>query len=229
MDNQKWYCDPAWITIVIAFFSTLFLGFIAIFQNWIRSWFRKPELKITIRKEPPDCHKAVFRNPQTGAFISDSYYMRFKIENVGNYQMEQVEVMAVEIEQKDSDDQYKKKKDFLPMNLVWSYYRFATMSVIQPKLFKHCDLGHIIKSEKAELEKFGKTRVSNVVFRLDVAKPTFIGSHILEPGNYKIKIKIAANNLKPKTTIYNLAFKDEWLDDEKDMFTRNISIREISS
>jgi len=29
------------------------------------------------RKEPPDCHKAVFRNPQTGAFISDSYYYAF--------------------------------------------------------------------------------------------------------------------------------------------------------
>ena len=227
MDNQKWYCDPQWVAIIIAFFSTLFLGFIAIFQDWIKSWFRKPKLKISIRKEPPDCHKAVFRNPQTGEFICDSYYMRFKVENDGNYQMENVETMAVEIEQKDSSGIYKKKKDFSPMNLVWSYYRIVPMSVIQPNLFKHCDLGHIKKSEDVALEKFGKAKSSNIVFLLDVAKETFIGSHILEPGDYKIKIKIAANNLKPKTIVYNLAFKDEWTDDEKEMLAKNISIKEI--
>ena len=228
MDTQKWYCDPEWITIIIAFFSTLFLGFIAIFQNWIRSWFRKPKLKISIKKEPPDCHKAVFRNQKTGEYICDSYYFRFKVENVGNYQMENVEAMAIEIEQKNSSGQYEKKKDFLPMNLVWSYYRSIPMSVIQPKLFKHCDLGHILKSEYADLERFGKTRSSNVVFLLDVAKETFIGAHILEPGDYKIKIKVASNNLKPKTKVYNLVLKDEWLDDEITMFARNIVIREIS-
>jgi hypothetical protein len=64
------------------------------------------------------------------------------------------------------------------------------------------------------------------VFQFDVAVIPNTGSHILLPGDYKIKIIFAANNLKPQRKIYNLIIKDIWTDDEKEMLTKNISIYE---
>ena len=227
MDNQNSYCYPEWVAIFVAFFSILFLGFIAIFQDWIRSCFRKPKLKISIKLEPPDSHKIAFRKRETGEFVCDSYYFRFNIENEGNCHMEDVDVIATEKWQKNEDGKYEKDHNFLPLNLVWSHIRKQTMPRIYRQLFKYCDFGHIIESKYANLERFGIPQSSKIIFRLDVAIEPNTGSHIIKPGDYKIKIKIAANNLKPKTKIYNLIFKDEWLDDEREMFAGNISIKEI--
>ena len=227
--KTPWYENPQWWAAIATFVVAAIALVLAIFQDKLRSLLQKPILEIGIKKEPPDCHKAVFRNPQTGDFLYDCYYFRFKVENTGNYQMEDPEIMVIEIEERLLDGTYHKRSDFLPMNLVWSYYRTVTMPKIQPKLFKHCDLGHIVKAEDANLENYGKTKSSNIVFILDVARQTFIGAHILEPGDYKIKIKFAANNLKPESKIYNLIIKDEWSDIEEEMLKRNVSIREIGA
>ena len=184
----------------------LILGIVGIFQDWIRSLFKKPELKTSIKLEPPDCHKIAIRNSQTGQFVCDSYYFRFWVKNIGNYQMEEAEAMATEL--------YKK------VNIKYEKVK------IQPKLFKHLDLGHIVKNEFANLNLFGLNSTSNIVLILDVEVPPNTGSHIIFPGDYKIKIVLAANNLKPVEKIYNIVIKDNWTDDEDDMLAKNVSIKE---
>lgn len=223
MSDQIWYQDPQWWAIFVA----LLLGVTGVFQDWIRGLFRNPKLELSIKKAPPDCHKAVFRVLQTGQFRSYCYYFRFKVKNKGNYQMEDVEIMVDDVREKVPHGEYQNRTDFLPMSLNWSYYRSPTMPKIQPKFFKHCDLGYLIKADDANLEQFGKTKKTNVVFMIDLVKSTFIGSHILEPGEYKIKINVGANNLKPIQKQFYLKFKDEWLDDEQEMFEKNVEIREI--
>jgi hypothetical protein len=227
--KSPWYENPQWWSAIATFFVAIIALILAIFQDWLRSLFQKPELQMGIKKEAPDCYKAIFRNPQTGEYLHDCYYFRFKVDNTGNYQMEDAEIMIIEIEERLLDGKYHKRTDFLPMNFVWSYYRTLTMPKIQPKLFKHCDLGHIMKAEDANLENFGKTKSSNIVLILDVVRPTFIGAHILEPGDYNIKIKFAANNLKPELKIYNVVIKDEWTENEEEMLKRNVSIREMAA
>jgi|Deesub1362A_J573_1020465.scaffolds.fasta_scaffold11554_1 hypothetical protein len=64
----------------------------------------------------------------------------------------------------------KKKKDFLPMNLVWSYHHNTIMPKIQPKLFKHCYLCHIVRAKDVRLELYGRTVSTNLVILLDVSK-----------------------------------------------------------
>jgi hypothetical protein len=123
--NNPWAVLIPLLAVVVA----LILGIIGIFQDWIRSWFRKPDLEVSLKLEPPDCHKIAMRDPKTGQHICDTYYFRFRVKNTGNYQMASVEAMVTDLYKK-SNDKYEKVRVFLPLNLVWSHYRNITMSKI---------------------------------------------------------------------------------------------------
>lgn len=229
MNNQNWYCNPEWVAIFITIFSVLFLGFIAIFQNWIRSWFYKPELKIEFELKSPYCHSV----PTQGGY--NTYYFRFKVKNKGNHQMEDVEVMAVELKKKRSDGRFEKEEQFLPLNLAWSHYRnpinpnlpMEIMPKIQPGLYKFCVLGFIEESKHLEKSRFKIRESSDVVFMLDTAIKPYSGEQILFPNyHYEITLKIAANNLKPQQKTFELFFRDDWIDDKEEiMFKKNVIIK----
>ncbi len=206
----------------------LFLGIVGIFQDWIRSWFRKPKLSVSIKVAPPDCHKTSFYRADIDRKISDTYYFRFRIENTGNYFAEDVEAMITGVYKKDSND-YAKLDNFLPLNLVWSHYRQITIPKIQPMLFKHLDFGYVLKSNTEYLKRFDIQSTSSVFFEFDVAVRPNTGSHILLPGDYRVKITFAGNNVKPVEKIYHLMIKDAWNDDEKEMLKNNIEIVEVES
>jgi hypothetical protein len=221
--NNPW---TVWIPL-LGVFAALFLG--AGGGDWIESWFKKPKLKISIKVAPPDCHKTFFNNSQTGQYLCDTYYFRFRVENNGNYYAENVEAMVFEVFKKENDgSNYNKIDTFLPLNIVWSHCRTITVSKIQPKLFKHLDLGYVIKSNFAGLERFRINSSSKIVFKFDVAVEPNTGSHILVPGDYKIKIIFAANNHKPVEKIYSLTIKDAGSDDEGEMLSSNVLIKEES-
>jgi len=222
--NNPWTVLVSLLGVLVA----LLLGVIGIFQDRIRSLFRRPKLDIYIKSEPPDCHKTSFRDSNTGRYICDTYYLRFRVENNGNHYAEDAEAMVVGV-YKRINDNYEEMKDFLPLNVVWSHYRKITMSKIQPKLFKHLDFGYILKADFVDLEKFGIDRSSNITFQFDVAVIPNTGSHILLPGDYKIKVVFAANNLKPIEKTYHLVIKDAWTDDEETMLRDNILIEEINA
>lgn len=216
--------DSQWWAIIVA----LLLGISGIFQDRIKRFFFKPKLNIYIKPYPPDSHKIQMRNPQTGQFICDSYYFRFRVENTGNEQLNDAEAIIAEVYKKEANGECKKLENFSPLNLVWLYSHNIVMPKIQPKLFKHLDFGHILKSEFANLNFFGLTENSKIVFLFDLAWKSDDGSHILFPGEYKITIKFAANNLSPITKNYHLVVADKWDDNEQKMMRENISIKEIN-
>jgi len=221
--NNPW---TVWVSL-FGVFVALLLGVVGIFQDWIRSRFRKPNLNVSIKVAPPDCHKTSFYRSDVDRKVCDTYYFRFRVENTGNFYAEDVEAMITEVYRKEGE-QYEKVTEFLPLNLVWSHYRQITIPKIQPKLFKHLDLGYIIKPENEYLTRFNITTQPNVIFELDVAVRPNTGSHILIPGDYKIKIVFAANNHRPVEKIYILTIKDIWNDDEQEMLNKNVSIKEES-
>jgi len=228
MTNQNWYCDPDWWAIIVGFFTALFLGFIAIFRDWIISWLKKPKLKISISPESPYIHSVPFsRKTEGGEFFYDSYYFHFKIENRGNFQIESANVIVSELSQRNEEGQYDINRDFLPLNLIWSHIGVITMPIIYQKTHRYCDFGYIIKSEYASLTRFGITQTSEVIFQLATHVAPNTGSHILKPGDYRIKIVVSGKNIKTQTKTYNLIFRDAWTDDEEEMLTQNITIEEL--
>ena len=223
--NQIWYQDFQFWAIIVA----LILGLAGIFQDRIRSVFLKPKMSIDIKLEPPDCHKNSINDKETGIKICDTYYLRFRIENNGNYQMDDVEAMVIGLVKKEPNEMYKKVKKFLPLNLVWSHYRTTSMKQIQAGVFKHLDLAHIIRSEFVRVEgPFKVTTGHEIIFVLDTAVTPNNNSNILLPGTYQIDFIFVANNLKPVYKKYEFIIANEWSDEEKIMLEKNISIKEIN-
>lgn len=214
-------------------FIALLVGILGIFQDRVRELFRKPELLVSLKLESPDCCNIpmdIYRNNQLYSRIK-CYYFRFKVENIGNFQMADVEAMVTDIYKKENNT-YKKVKSFLPQNLLWANIHTITMQKIQPELYKHLDFGHIIKSVDSKLLfNFSASIFQNskIVFIFDVAVAPNNLNHILEPGDYKLRIVFAANNMKSSEKFYHLFFKDYWSDNENIMFSNNILIEEIKN
>jgi hypothetical protein len=150
--------------------------------------------------------------------------------------MEDVEVMAVELYKIDSNNQEEKASYFPSLNLAWAHYvnpvnpnlLLETMSAIQPGLFKSCSIGYLAESRYIESERLIIRESSKVVFILSSVISPNSGEHILYPNHqYKLKIMIAGNNLKPREEIFHLMFIDRWPDDEKQAFNEIISLKKV--
>lgn len=217
--------DPQWCAIMVA----LLLGIVGIFQDWIRRFFWKPGLKINFRLSPPDSHKTYMRDMRTGQIKYPTYYLRARIENSGNFQLEDVEVVATEITKKRKNGKFIKIGDFLPLNLIWTVTHEITKLKIQPGLFKFLDFGHIEETKYKNISDFGFEYSSKVILELCTEIAPNTGSHLIFPGEYRIKLVIAANNLKPVTKIYSLIFADAWTDKQEEMLRKNILIEEKKS
>lgn len=217
-----WYLDPQYYTI----FTALLLGVVGIFQDKIRNWFFKPNISVDIKLEPPDCHKT-HKTDKQGYKLCDCYYFRFKVLNSGNYKLEDVEAMVVDISKKYPNGEYKKLYKFLPLNLLWSHYREVVMKSIQPGTFKHLDLGHVIETQFSLVEGFKIVGDSKITFVFDTSVSPNNGSSFISPGEYRFKIVFSANNIRPIYKTYEMVIADNWNDNEKIMLEKNISIKEI--
>jgi hypothetical protein len=136
----------AWATA----FATLFLAIVAIFQDKIRTWIKRPNLNAEIICAPPDCHYIKYNsvNIQTNQpMIIDSYFFRMRIINNGNSKANNVEVYAYKLEKKQIDNNYKEITWFLPLNLTWTHFGIPFIPAISPKMEKHCDLFLSLKPE----------------------------------------------------------------------------------
>lgn len=217
------YVEPGLTAATVA----LVLGIAGIFRENIHRVFFGPDLKLEICLEPPDCHKVELKGPQ-GERIDDTYYFRFKIENSGNREARNVQVMMTKLEL-EKNGEYETAKNFLPLNLVWAHYKRDTMQAIPADGFKHCDFGHILRGRYKDkvLRRFGLSQSANIIFKTDVVVEPNTGSHIILPGNYRISVHLSSTNCKSIQVTVELSIKDIWDDDEKRMLRENISIKRV--
>ena len=161
----------------------------------------------------------------------NTYYLRARIKNTGNYQLEDVEAMAIELTRKEPTGQFKNVENFLPLNLVWAHSRGKeiTKPKIQPKMFKFLDFGHISQFKDVDTRALGISAIGNTLLVLDVEVSPNTGSHLILPGEYRIKLVFAANNLSPINKIYSLIIADKWTEDQKEMLENYIFIKEEKS
>lgn len=214
--------NPQWWAVFVA----LLLGVVGIFQDSIKRKIWKPKLNVEFRLNPPDSHKIPMVN-QSREYMT--YYLRARVENTGNYQLEDVEAMAIELTKKEPDGQFKNIDNFLPLNLVWAHSHEITKPKIQPKMFKFLDFGHISHVKDENTKPLVHCVTSNILLALDVEVLPNNGSHLILPGEYRIKLVFAANNLGPVYKIYSLIIIDKWTEDQKEMLENNIIIKEETS
>lgn len=199
-------------------------AFVTIISNYIKKYYSRPKINISIQVEPPDCHKTKFGN------IIDTYYCRFKVENNGKTQANNVELMVSKLYKKKDDGKYKELKDITPLNLRWSYFNTPYVN-ISPNLFKHCDLIYIVKmiDIKAICPAYTPPKNCKVLFAFDFITKLNTFDFIREPGKYAIEVIASFSNCSENIKkFFRIEVKDIWYDNQDKMLKENIVIKPLN-
>jgi hypothetical protein len=220
--------------IALGTIGLFLVAIVGIFQDRIHAWLKHPNLNLSIDvSDPSDCHKTTLKivTPQ-GQIVTqaDCYYFRMGIENSGNQRAEYVEIFAKKLLKQGLDGEFETVRSFLPMNLLWSYYKKPFLEAISPGMTKHCDLGKIIDPNmRSQFPEENKPSLNlpanNTVFSLEVVVRTFTLNHLIAPGTYRLILQIAAANANPTIDTLEIVLTGNWYPNEQDMFGRGIGIR----
>jgi hypothetical protein len=231
INNIDW---PIWLTA----FGTIALAIVAIFQDIIRAWIKRPILNIEIKVKPPDCHKTYLFKPFPGTgegrvsdYYADCYYFRLRIINSGNCRAENVEVFASELTKKLADGTFERVNSFLPMNLLWAHIGTPFFN-ISHGMEKHCDLAHIVDPRKRHLFNGEENPLSNIGLKTFLSLDTIVKpntmSHLIEPGIYRMKLIVGSSNTNPKERVFEINHTGEWIEDENRMLQDGIAVKSIT-
>jgi len=207
--------------------GTLILAAVAVFQQTIRGWFYRPKFQVSIRSEPPDCHAVPFTKSD-GTFVADSIYLRIWVKNVGNATARNAEVYAEDLRRQRADGTWERVVEFPPMNLKWANIGKMYFPIIAPEMGKHCDLGHIADPSRRQLLAEDSPRLhlsdqqASLAFDLIIA-PNHKG-HIIGPGEYRLKILVAAENIRPIRKTVAISLRGLWDANEARMLRDGVGV-----
>ena len=206
---------------------------VATFQNKMQAWAMKPELDISIDLRPPDCFK-IPENivDQNGQVIGTGsvYYLRLKVINNGNQKAEKVEVFASKLMEEQGNHQWREVISFIPMNLVWANDHSVFYPIISPKMYRHCDLVHIIDPQKRILfmkedKKWDNVSAQETILSIDTYVKLSTLSSLYPPGRYRLIVLVGATNAKPVEKILEIKVNGSWYEDEEKMLGEGISVK----
>jgi hypothetical protein len=93
----------------------------------------------------------------------------------------------------------------------------------------YCDLAHISDpGHKAILQEDLPDIVTDAtipVLALELEAKPFSKGHLLEPGVYRLSLKLAASNYAPHDCVVEVDFKGKWIQDEEKMLSDGVGIR----
>ena len=120
---------------------------------------------------------------------------------------------------RDSDGSYREDKDFIPLNLVWSYRHIITTPVLEPDLPQHLDFCLCMKPWRGGsswLDFTTEVQPRQVATnRWPTRKPI---------GKYRAEIVVTAANAKAKPKTLEINFTGKWADDPVEMATRGLRV-----
>ncbi|MBI2849216.1 MAG: hypothetical protein HYX88_03700 [Chloroflexi bacterium] len=237
---MQFVVDPQWLTAygtIILAFGTAALAVVAVFQHQIRGWLTRPDLTLSITVSPPDCHKTLlFWQQAVGTLVSldtrvaEAYYFRLRIGNEGKTSARNVEVFGESLKLSRLDGTLETVDRFLPMNFLWANTKEVYFPSIAPKMWKHCDLGHIVDpKERREMPGEDDPNLplqpGQSVFSLELMVKPHTLSHLIPPGSYQLTVVAAAANADPVRKVIELGIPGTWHEDEADMLARGIGLR----
>jgi hypothetical protein len=113
------------------------------------------------------------------------------------------------------------------MNLKWANLDGSIYCpLIVPEMGKHCDLGHIVDPARRALVSEEAPRLSltaqqtSLAFDLMVA-PNHKG-HIVGPGEYRLDVLVAAENVRPIKRTITISVRGRWYSDEARMLRDSV-------
>jgi hypothetical protein len=208
---------------------------LALWGQQISQWFSHPELNLDAKVQQPDADKVrrqrLWSNGQA-IDLGESYYFRLAVTNTGNTAANDVQVFLSKVERL-YGEQSETVRRFTPMNLVWTNTdhllpkdRVTRSMLLAGMPPVYCDLVHIgePRSRAQANEDLPNVPPGKAVLGVDVEVPTYSKGHLLEPGNYRFSLALAASNRRPTHYVMEVSFSGEWLPDMEQMFRTGFKI-----
>ncbi len=208
-----------WAGAVATFLAVL----VALFKDSIREWWRKPELEITCRNEPPwTVRTPLFVHDAAGRLLwtGDSYWVRVKVENKGRTRAEKVQVSLSKLcysPGPDASSSEDSTRQHFPLNLKWSHYHVPILDGISPAMAALCDIIALSDPANPHIPKVANAPLNIAIgmLQLEVDLPPEFNS--LRPGYWKLCLRIAAANAKPIDKTLLFSHTGEWRQADTDM------------
>jgi len=235
----SWLCrlfTPEWLTAtgtilaaIGTFLAVIVAMLLALYGQRIGQVRFHPELNLDAKVQRPDADKVRrwcrFNGPQV-TDLGEYYYFRLAVTNTGNTAANDVQVFLSKVERLNGD-QTETVSRFTPMNLIWTNTEHlpakdrVTRSVLladTPPVY--CDLAHVGEPQWRELsrEDLDNVPAGKAVLGLDVEVTTYSKGHLLEPGNYRFSLTLAASNCRSTQYVMEVSFPGEWLPEMEEMF-----------
>jgi hypothetical protein len=214
--------------------GTLFVGLVALFKEEIQSFFFKPKFRVEVRTRPPFCVKTgsmVFgltpERIQELLWSGSIYYARLWVQNVGNRRAGSVEVFVTKVERITREGSYEPVEGFVPSNLRWANtdpFRPEIFYAMNPDMGRYCDLGAVVDPACNTLKEVAGVPKGTVTFDLVLQTPLPGDAHRLPPGDYRITLKISADNAKPLERSVNVSISGKWTEAEDTMFKKELGV-----
>jgi hypothetical protein len=215
--------------------GTLVLAFVALFQDFIRSWLTTPKLEIWTKSATPYCKKLLFIDKNTAQIRVDGYGLRIAVRNitpcfrVKNRAID-VEIFAAKLEKKAQDGSYYPVQGFDPMNLIWSD-SFVPFTIVSPGMERYCFVGRTLKpKDRHNFPAFHDQNlpVDKTCLKLDTVLARHTKEHIVGPGTYRLECLIGAANTKAVRKVFEINLSGNWYDDEVEMYEKGLNISMVN-
>ena len=208
---------------------TLFLGVCALLappiSKWVEHNMYAPKLEFSFRLAPPYCHRTRYNSGEP------VYYFRLRIDNIGNSQARNCEVVLEKIWIYENETP-REFPNFSPVNLIWVTGSVGTRVQyidINPKRSVFCDIGHIASPQHqttVELNHFiylPGGRRNHHCFMLELLQMFNAQPNCLHIGKYILEVGLYSENAKYRKACFEISWSGIWKDSEIEIF-REINI-----
>jgi len=222
----QWGTIADWVVAV----TTIVLAAVAVFQDWIRAIVFAPDLRVSLRTQPPDCVWVPFT--ASGRFFSNTIHVRLYVENAGHQAAVDVEVYAKALRCLEGGGRWRRVETFPPMNLIWADVGGLHVASMAPQTGRHCDLGHIMDPAERHLA----AKETNSSLNLTAAQTSFTFAlavqpnhkgDIVPPGTYQLDVVVAARNARTLRATLGIVVDGRWFKTEDQMLASGIHVEVV--
>jgi len=206
---------------LIASFTAIVTGILALLKEALWSWVKSPRLAIKFYPyDKRDCMTLTFNITQKGPYgqpveiKAPGQYFRLRVYNLGLGTAEDVEVTLEEVQRLEKGN-YIIDSEFMQLRLFWSHWKQTRYELSIPSgVYRHCDLGFIVHPDYDNKVSPPKDE-GRLQFWFEVIVRPTAGRTSLLPGTYKIKVSAFGRNASKVMKTLEFEWKGEW-DDKLD-------------
>lgn len=207
--SSAWSLAPSSLAQWVSGIGATLAVIVALFKDPITSWWRRPRLVATCRKEIPWTVRVpitVYVPGQAPGQVvvlwsANCYFIRLQIENTGRTRAEKVQVRALQLERRGIDHNFTEIPTTLPFNMKWSNSpptgAVTVLDGISSRMSAFCDIISLCDPANAHQRRptGAPTNVTIGQLQLEFELPDeWI---LLTPGTYRLTLRIAAANVEP--------------------------------